>query len=358
MSLYLKKTPGSNGQALYEVAQGTRLEIVSVEKGWAKVVYKGDTVYAAKRHLQITKTNKETGQSALPSWVNKDEGEGKWGAMSYYFSTDRIMEALPDFGILRGKLPVDPDIFFHIAFWFLLITGILFPFIEGGIRYANALYWLTYVVALVTSACEILYLLSSPDPLGFCDINNVWFGTALFYLLLCGLALSQQMALFACILFTTQHDLDFDFKAGWGTKLSILVALYVVAMVIAYHFGEEFSVQLTAGVFGLLALPVVLLLFRAFKEREFAPVLILLPYYAIVGTATLVLMCVLGIVALILSLCIWVISLVHDDSWMYVKVGNTWYRADFETFVEGCRTGAWDDWSSRFNHSMSNLWKR
>lgn len=25
MSLYLKKTPGSNGQALYEVAQGTRL---------------------------------------------------------------------------------------------------------------------------------------------------------------------------------------------------------------------------------------------------------------------------------------------------------------------------------------------
>ena len=210
MSLYLKRAPGSNGQALYEVARGTRLEIVSVEQGWAKVVYKGDTLYAAKRHLQIKKMNKETGSSALPGWVNKDEGEGKWDGMSYYFSTDRIMEALPDFGILRGKLPVDPDVFFHIAFWILLVTGILFPFIEGGIRYANVLYWLTYVLAMVTSVCEILYLLSSPDPLGFCDINNVWFGTALFYLLLCALALSQQMALFSRILFATQYDLDFD----------------------------------------------------------------------------------------------------------------------------------------------------
>lgn len=129
-------------------------------------------------------------------------------------------------------------------------------------------------------------------------------------------------------------------------------------MVIAYHFGEEFPVQLTAGVFGLLALPIIWLLFRALKEREFAPVLILLPYYAIVGTATLALMCVMGIVALVLCLCIWVINLLGDGTVMYVKVGNTWYQADFDTFYEGCRTGAWDDWSSRFNESMVNLWNR
>lgn len=347
-ALNLRESPSSNAEIVGKLTEGDTAEWISTENGWAKIVHQGDTCYVAAQYITLSE---EAEKAGLPAWANPEESKARWRTMGYYFSTDRIMEALPDFGLLRGELPFDPDICFHIAFWLLLLAGISFPFLRDSIEYGNIWYWIYYALTLIASACELLYLLASPDPLGFCDTNNVWFVTALFYLLLCGLALYQQLKLFSTILFVTQRDADFDFKAGLAPKLLLLAVIYFIVSIVAYHFGERFPEWLTYSVLGLLALPVLFMAYRAVAERHFSPLLLLIPFYCIAGAATLAVYCIIGITIAVLLLIWLIISLFGRDE-MYVKVNGVWYWCDYDTWLEGMETGAWDDWSSQFHDWM------
>ena len=348
-ALNLRKYPSGNSEIVGKLMRGDTVECTAVDKGWAEVVWRGDTCYASAQYITFCKESEGFG---LPAWVNIDEGKGRWGSMGHWFSTDRIMEALPDFGFLKGRLPFNPDVCFYIAFWLLLLSGIAFPLLENRIEFGNVWYWGCYAVTLTVSVCELLYLLASPDPLGFCDINNVWFVTALFYLLLCGLALYQQLRLFSTILFVTQNDADFDFKAGMAVKVMLLTVVYFIASVVVYHFGGHFPEKVDCCVLGILLLPVLLMLYRAVAEKDFVPLLVLLPFYCIAGTATLAVYCVIG-VAMAVILFVWfVISLFGGKDIMFVKKDGIWYYCDFDTWLEGYNERAWDDWSSTFHNWM------
>lgn len=347
--LNIREDPSSTSAVVGKLTEGEEIELLAIDDGWAKIIYRGDTCYAAAEYLSpIQKTDK----SGLPAWRNPDEGKGTWGKMGYYFSTDRIMEALPDFGFLRGKLPFDPDRCFYIAFVLLLLSGITFPFFEDRIRYSNVWYWIYYIVTMVISGCELLYIFASPDPLGFCDINNVWFVTALFYFLLCGLALYQQLKLFSTILFVTQSDDDFDFKAGLSVKLIMLAVIYFMASIVVFHFGEHFPVWMNYSVIGILLLPILLMCYRAIADRNVITFVILLLFYLIAGTAIFCLYIIIGMVILVLAFVALVLSLLGDDFRMYVKKDGLWYWCDYETWMEGRSMNVWDDWTSTFDRNM------
>lgn len=348
-SLNLRESPSARSAVVRELKKGNRLDLISEQNGWAQVRFRGDTCYVSAAHVLLS-TRGET--EAVPDWVSFEEDYDQWAPMYRFFSTDRIMEALPDFGLLRGRLPVDPDVWFNIAFALLLITGVTFPVLGHRTRYGNLWYWGAYLLTMVISVSECLYLLSSPDPLGFCDINNEWFGTALFYLLLCGLGLYQQLRLFSTVLFATQHDADFDFKAGWAVKLLMLVVLFFIASIVAYHFGTELPAWAGRSVAAALLLPVVFMLYRAVRERDFLPLLLLLPFYVVAGAGLLAVYCVIGTVVALLALIWGIICLMGGDSEMFVKKDGVWYWCDYDTWQEGFDGGVWDDWSSTFHSWM------
>lgn len=262
----------------------------------------------------------------MPAWANLDETHGKWGDLGYYFSTDRIMEAFPDIQIWKHNVPIDPDLCFDIAFWILLITGIAFPFIQGMINYGNVGYWAVYVLAMVTAACEIIYITASPDPLGFCDVNNVWWPKAWFFVLLVGLALYQQLKLFSTILFTTQEGAKFNFKAGWSVKLMMLCAVYFVVSVVAYFFDGIFPEIWNIAVLCLPLLPVLLMTYRAVRNVDVLTWIVLVPFYLLVGAATLALYCLMGMVFAVLMFLFLVIQLCGDNIVYGKKMvyGTTW----------------------------------
>ena len=77
----------------------------------------------------------------------------------------------------------------------------------------------------------------------------------------------------------------------------------------------------------------------------------LIPFYCIAGAATLAVYCIIGITIAVLLLIWLIISLFGRDE-MYVKVNGVWYWCDYDTWLEGMETGAWDDWSSQFHDWM------
>lgn len=91
--LCLRNRPGNHTKITHRLGKSAQLEYAGHDGFWAKVVFKGDTCYARLNSLSFS----EDVAATLPAWVNIDETHGKWGSLGYYFSTDRIMEALPNF---------------------------------------------------------------------------------------------------------------------------------------------------------------------------------------------------------------------------------------------------------------------
>lgn len=327
--LSLRAKPGFHTKITHRLGKTAKLEYIGRKGFWAKAVWKGDTCYAQLNSLTFSENVKAT----LPAWANLDETHGKWGDLGYYFSTDRIMEALPDIQIWKHNVPIDPDLCFDIAFWILLITGIAFPFVQGMISFGNVGYWAVYILAMVTAACEIIYITASPDPLGFCDVNNVWWPKAWFFVLLVGLSLYQQLKLFSTILFTTQEGANFNFKAGLSVKLMMLCAVYFVVSVVAYFFDGIFPEKWNIAVLCLPFLPVLLMTYRAVRNVDVLTWIVLVPFYLLVGAATLALYCLMGMVFAVLMFLFLVIQLCGDDI-VYGKKNGVWYYMDYDTWFE------------------------
>lgn len=325
--LCLRAKPGNHTKITHRLGKTAQLEYAGRNGFWAKVVWKGDTCYAPLNSLSFNDAVKET----LPGWVNLDETHGKWGSMGYYFSTDRIMEALPEFSFLKDMTPADPDLCFTISVWILIITAIAMFFLQGNIRFGNIWFWLFYAATMILSVCELIYLFGSPDPLGFCDINNEWWPRAWFYVFLTGLGLYQQLRLFSTILFTVQHDRDFDFKAGLCVKILLFGVLFFLFTVVAYYFDYSPHRGISLGVATTLLLPVILMLYRAIKNLDFKPLLVLLPFYLIAGAATLAMYCLIGMAVLVLAV-IYIAIMLCGDNKVYGKKGNIWYVMDYDTW--------------------------
>ena len=139
--LCLRNRPGNHTKITHRLGKSARLEYAGNDGFWAKVVFKGDTCYARLNSLSFS----EDVAATMPAWVNLDETHGKWGSLGYYFSTDRIMEALPDFNILKNRTLLPPDRCFRIALWLFVILYVSFLFLKGNIQFGNVWFWLYYL---------------------------------------------------------------------------------------------------------------------------------------------------------------------------------------------------------------------
>ena len=293
--LCLRNRPGNHTKITHRLGKSARLEYAGNDGFWAKVVFKGDTCYARLNSLSFS----EDVAATLPAWVNLDETHGKWGSLGYYFSTDRIMEALPDFNILKNRTLLPPDRCFRIA------LGLL----------------------------EIMYVFGSPDPLGFCDINNVWWPKAWLYVFLIALGLFGQMKLTNYILFVVQSDRDYDYKAGWWTKIPLFGVLYFIIWVVGYYFDFKYPplANIIAGL--VLCLPVIAMLIRSFINLDAVSVIVAAPFYIITTAAILALYCLVGMAIAVLTVIDLVLMLCGEDE-IYGKIGGQWYKMNYAYFSE------------------------
>ena len=325
--LSLRAKPGNHTKITHRVGKTAKLEYIDHQGFWAKVVFKGDTCYAQLNSLSFSNDVKAT----LPAWVNLDETHGKWGSLGYYFSTDRIMETLPDFNILKDKTIIPPDKCFWIAFWILLVVTVSFLFLKRNIRFGNIWFWIYYCATMALSIFELMYVFGSPDPLGFCDVNNVWWPKAWIYIFLIAIALFQQIGVMTYILFVIQADRDFDYKAGWWVKLPFLGVLYFIIWVVGYYFDFEYPITAHIIAAAVLSLPLIFMLGRSIINLDIVSFLVAAPFYLIVSAAILALYCLVGIAFAVLAF-LTIVVMLCGDSKIYGKIGGQWYEMNYEYF--------------------------
>lgn len=325
--LSLRAKPGNHTKITHRLGKTARLEYIDREGFWAKVVWKGDTAYAMLNSLSFSDEVKAT----LPAWVNLDETHGKWGTLGYWFSTDRIMEALPDFNILKDKTPLDPDTCFWAAFWLFIVLTVAFLFLKGNIRFGNVWFWLFYTMTMALSALELMYVFGSPDPLGFCDVNNVWWPKAWFYIFLIAIVLYLQIAVQAYMLFVIQADRDYDYKAGWWVKIPFLAVLYFIVWVVGYYFDFKFPAEAHIVMLSLLALPVLFMLIRTIRNLDIISFLVAAPFYVLCTAGILSLYCLVGMAVAVIMI-ILIVTILTGGSKLYGKEGGKWYEMNYAYF--------------------------
>lgn len=307
-----------------ELRQGAKVEVVGKSRNtWSKIIYKGDTCYVKTRYL--VPGNEET-LANTPEWQHPGKRKNTYASINWYFSTDRIMEALPDFRILHDKLPFNPDYCLIIAVILLVIATIALFFMEDGLSFGDTNYWILYALAIIISACELIYFWGSRDPLGFCDINNEWFVAVICYFILIAYALNYQLKLFTTLLSKTEEDTGFTFGTGITMIAIFLCTVYSVAYIILYHLDETMPSWLNWAVLALAALPLLSMLYRAIISRRISPLFVLVPFYTVAGLATFTILAIIG-TALVVVLATWFILSV-----LYFFIVNA---ADFKPYPPG-----------------------
>lgn len=338
----IRPNPSVNGQFIALLPRGTEIEVTEINGRWATVNYKGEERYVEAAHLAPSPREIEAGTVA--QWRIPGPNQQAADDFGWYFSTDRIMETLPTIEILHNKLPFDPDRCFNIAVALLFSSWIGMFFISSRIVYGNLWFWLIYAVSIIIAVCELVYLLGSDDPLGYCDINNVGFFKALLYVGLSGLALYQQLALFSTVMFTTQRDRDFHVGASWGIKLMMLIVIYFIICVFCRHFFYTyFPPYITYIALGFLCIPVVAIIWQGCMNKDFVTMVVLLPFYIIMCATTLCIYCLIGIAVALLSVILFVVTLFLNSGTYEVKYKGVWYYCDYDTWKTGMDFGLWDD---------------
>lgn len=343
-SLYAFEEPSASSRLMYELGQGTEVDVLENDGEWAKINLKGKIRYVKSDCLIASQEMIDAGK--VPAWKIPGPYHKSYQSVGWFFSTDRIMEAIPPINFLEGRIPFDPDKCFDIALYLLMITFVAMLFISGRIKYGNLLYWIFYVVSLVISVCELIYIFGSPDPLGYCDVENVSFLRALFYVFITGIALYQQLKLYSTIMFVTREDTDFNFWPGLGVKLMLLVTIYFIVSVIAYHFCHYiFPEYISWCAVGLLFIPTLKMLYEVIRTGRFGVFAAMLSFYVVMTAATLAMYCLVGIAIVMLMFVALLFHLATRDNTYYVQVNGIWYYCDYDTWLEGSRLGLWERWT-------------
>lgn len=330
-----------NGAFVGTLTRGTEVEVTEINGRWATIRYKGQDRYIEAAFLAPSPRDIEAGN--VEKWRIPGPNQTSAGDLGWYFSTDRIMETLPPIDILYGRLPFDVDRCFTVAVALLLVSWVAMSFFRSRIRYGNVWYCLCYAVSIIIAVCELLYVLGSGDPLGYCDINNVGFGKALLRVGLSALALYQQLILFSTIMFATQRDRDFNFGAGWAVKLMMLVVIYFIVCVFWRHFFYmSFPPYVSFIALGLLAIPIVAMVLRSIIEKDIATLVVILPFYVLMCAATLCIYCLIGISVAVLSFVLMLIMMFLNSDSYAVKYKGVWYYCDYDTWKVGYDLGLWE----------------
>lgn len=205
----------------------------------------------------------------------------------WQFSTNRIMERIPDIGLLRGRAG-NPDVWFWLSLGLFAACFVLnFISDESDEYITDWIFWSVLGCFVAGSVSQALYILSSEEPLSFFspDIHSVWRCAAVLVAMI--IVVQAQFNLLVKLLNSIEYRTRKGFKSSWtsffvwGTVVSLLG--YFVTRV----FNDKPEWWWWAGTAVLYAVPPVLMLLSSCIARDVRPLLIGVPLY-VVGTLPLI----------------------------------------------------------------------
>ncbi len=325
--LNVRNQPAQGGSVIGKMPPGTNVNVESIESGWAKIEYNGQAGYVSSKYLTPVNLSSTVPSGARPGPGQHIETTAA-DDMVRYFSTNRIMEKLPDFGYLRGKAG-NPDVWFWMAFSLLAICT--------GLKYYDKLNsdWCFYTVLAAfigAGICEVIYLLSSEEPLSFFspDINSLFKAIASFIILL--LVLMEQLSTFASLLVRIQKDADRGFMASY---ISYFVWAGVIGL-LGYFFTliiEDTPYTWWWPVFGVIVcIPIIAMIISSFSNGGWKSAVLGIPLYIIGSIPLLLCLTIVSIAIIFLLFTVLMISLLgsmighdgpelrYDKRWGYYYV--------------------------------------
>lgn len=321
-SLNIRDTSDKNGNVIGKLKSGEEIDVKSIENGWGKVEFGGNPGYVSMKYL-VTTDDAASIQSNRPGpgqHVEKLTNED----FLWQFSTNRILECLPDFGFLRGKAG-NPDVWFWIAFA-LLVVCMVMNAIESSL--INKYFFITLASFIGACICEVVYLLSSEEPISFFspDINSLLKAIGSFILFI--FMMTEQLNVMINLLVRVQSRVYRNFMASktawfvWPGAIG-LVGYYVT------RIGGQTPDWWWWTICGTpLIVPVIAMVISGLYRGGWRSLVIGIPVYLIGVVPIIIALSVIGIVLLIVTITLLLFTIlfkVLDSPTYYFAYGNVYY---------------------------------
>lgn len=314
--LNIREGGASNAKVLGTLPPDTVIDVESVEGDWANFEYNGKKGYVAAKYIEIVDPQTVSAAvGARPGPGQHVEPKCKY-EIANQFSTNRIMEHLPDFGFLRGKAG-NPDIWFWTAVGLVALCLILnFIFKDERGNYTDE--WKFYIVLfcfIMLSVCETVYILSSEEPISFFspDINSVFMSIVRFILLL--IVMLEQFNILIGLLVHIEDHATHGFgadKVSWFIWCGVIGAIGYFITLLFKETPDWWWWTLTGG---LVAVPILGMLLSSVRGRGWRSAVIGIPLYLISLTPLIFGMSIIaiGIIMVILTyfliqVCAWALG--------------------------------------------------
>ena len=215
--------------------------------------------------------------------------------LNYFWSTNRIIERLPDFGLLRGKVG-NPDMWFWGAGFLLLIVLAVTIWAGEDFEGGTWEFAVTYVLLLLASVCEGVYLLSSEEPLSFFSPDNVGWWSAIWRFGALFVILMWQLSIVVCVLYEYQETFEHGYLASWISYIIWGGALCVTGIFVCAVFEQtpDWWYWIVCAV--VIGFPLLAMAVSSGRCTRLGPLLVAAPFYFVCGTVLMVLLSVLLIV--------------------------------------------------------------
>lgn len=243
--------------------------------------------------------------------------------LAYFWSTNRIMERLPDFGLLRGKAG-NPDMWFWSGGFFLLICFAVA--LWAGEDFSSGIWEFkaVYILLLLSSVCEAVYLLASEEPLAFFSPDNVGWWSAIWRFGALFVVLMWQLSMVVAVLCKYEDDCRHGYLASWTSYLIWGGALCVTGVFVCAVFGQTPDWWYWIVCAFVVGFPLMSMAVSSGRGAEAGPLLVAAPFYIICGP---VLMAVLSVM-LIVIVTIFITYLLIRTALMFLGEGSLTRKVD------------------------------
>lgn len=296
-TLSIRSAPDSSAPVVGSLSNGTKIYVEAFDGDWAEIKYNNNKAYIAAKYIKESEIT-----AARRAGIRPGPGQHfspvKKSDFSWQLSTNRIMERLPDFGILRGKVG-NPDIWFWMAMGLFAIVFAINWFANETYKFkTDKFFWSVLLCFTLASICELVYILSSEEPISFFspDINTM--GTAIFNFLALIILTQAQFSIMVKLLNSIEYRSSRNFMASWGSFFiwGAIIGMIGYFVTLVFENKPEWWWWLATGI--LYTVPIIAMLVSSCAGSDLRPLLLGIPLY-IIGSIPLIFMMSIIAVALI-----------------------------------------------------------
>jgi|GEM_PF-4543708 membrane protein len=286
-----KRTMGKSSQTITVHRKGEILKFDSIiDNAWGVHTANFRTTYVPLNGVALCKPS--DGQRPGPGQHYTPVTDAEF---AYTWSTNRIIEHMPDFGVLRGKAG-NADVWFWVGGFLLLITVLYGFWVGSDLSFNTWEFYFIGIMLMAVSVCQVVYLTSSEEPLAFFSPDNVGWWQAIIRFIAVFVALQLQLSLFVYLLEKIEKESKKGFLSDWVSYFIWGGSLVSVGIFVFGIFEEKPEPWYWYIAVAIIIIPVIALIISAIRGREVGPQLIALLLYIVCGGALMVSLSVMLIV--------------------------------------------------------------